>query len=237
MNSVVANTRRPCKLPVPLLVSMLIAFCSIAHAAAEEFPAPDWLNREQVSETMIINGIPSLVQHFESYKTIDELLEFYRKQWNNTTSEKPGYREAHVAPWYIISRLDGSYLYTVQVQQYGAFSIRGYLAVADLKAMQRSLKNDPPVPRMSGSKIINDVTSFDPGKKGRTLMLVNKYSVASNSSFYRNHYLERGWKRLLDTDSENAFVMVFRKHTEEAHLVITSTQGSTQIVMNIIEGI
>jgi len=237
MNSGVKNKSKSCKLIVSLLFLILLIFCNIAHAGPEEFPAPNWLNRVQVSDKMIINGIPSLVQHFEAYNTIDELLEFYRLQWNGSSHGTPGYREAHVAPWHIISRLDGAYLYTVQVQQDGALSIRGYLAIGDLKAMKKTLKNDNVVPRMSGSKIINDVTSFDPGKKGRTLMLVNKYSVVGNSNFYRNHYLERGWSKIMDTSSEDAFIMVFRKHKEEAHLVINNIQGSTQIVMNIVEGI
>lgn len=222
---------------MPLLFSILFVISNAAQAAPEEFPVPSWLRVVPVSDKMIINGIPSQVQHFEAYKKVDELLEFYQKQWNDSSSETSGYRTAQVAPWHIISRLDGSYLYTVQVQQDGAFSIRGYLAIADLKAMKNNLKNGKVVPRMSGSKIINDVTSFDPGKKGRTLVLVNRYSATSNSSFYRNYYLERGWAAIMDTSSEEAFILVFRKQKEETHLVINSIQGSTQIVMNIIEGI
>ena len=233
MNSSLKKKSNSCRLLVLLLLLIVLSVSNTAHAAPKEFPTPSWLNSVQVSEKMIINGIPSLVQHFEAYNTIDELLDFYRKQWENNT----GYREAEVAPWFVISRLDGPYLYTVQVQQEGAFSIRGYLAIADLKAMKKTLKNDNVVPKMSGSKIINDVTSFDPGKKGRTLMLANKYSVASNSNFYRNYYLERGWATLMDSNSEEAFILVFKKQNEEAHLVINNIQGSTQIVMNIIEGI
>ena len=237
MNSGIEGKGSPSGLILSLLFSALLVISNTAHAAPEEFPAPSWLNRVQVGEKMIINGIPSVVQHFEAYEEINELLEFYRKEWNDSTSETPGYREAQVAPWYIISRLEGSYLYTVQVQEEGAFKIRGYLAIADLKAMKKTLKNNSLVPRMSGSRIVNDVTSFDPGKKGRTLMLVNTFSVASNANFYRNHYLERGWATQMDSNSEEAFILVFRKRSKEAHLVLNHIQGSTQIVMNIVEEI
>jgi hypothetical protein len=237
MNSSIEGKGSPSGLILSLLFSALLVISNTAHAALEEFPAPSWLNRIQVGEKMIINGIPSVVQHFEAYKELNELLEFYRKEWNGSASGTAGYREAQVAPWYIISRLEGSYLYTVQVQEEGAFKIRGYLAIADLKAMKKTLKNDSLIPQMRGSRIINDVTSFDPGKKGRTLMLVNTFSVASNANFYRSHYLERGWAIQMDTNSEEAFVMVFKKRNKETHLVINHIQGSTQIVMNIVEGV
>ena len=236
MNNSIRSKSRLWQWPIFLWVVLLFAFSSSAHATPKEFPVPSWLNKVQVADQMIINGIPSLVQHFEAYKEIDELLEFYRRQWNDGSSGTPGYREANVSPWHIISRLDGHYLYTVQVQQDEAFNIKGYLAIADLKAMKKPLKSGSRVPLMGGSKIINDVTSFDPGKKGRTLLLINKYSVASNSNFYRNYYLDRGWGKLMDMNSEGAFIMAFAKHNKETHLVINHIEGSTQVVMNIIEG-
>jgi len=184
---------------------------------------------------MIINGVPSVVQYFEAHRETDDLLNFYRKRWKNGNQGKPGYREATFPPWSIVSRLDGNYLYTVQVQESGAFSINGYLAIADLKQMAKQKKESIPVPQMNGSRIVNDVTSFDPGIKGRTLMLTNKYSTVSNSQYYRNYYLERGWGKLMDADSDGTNVMAFRKRSKEAHLVISSLRGSTQVVMNLTE--
>lgn len=204
-------------------------------AAREEFPAPKWLDRVEVAEKMVINGLPSTVHSFKADKSIEELLDFYRQRWNDGPPGRPGYREASIPPWHIISRLDGRNLYTVQVQTNDASGLQGYLAIGDLEGLPKKGKNSSKVPRMDDSKVINDVISFDPGKKGRTLLLVNRYSVASNSAFYRNYYLDAGWGKLVDTDSEEAHLLVFKKYDQEAHLVINHLNGSTQVVMNIVE--
>ncbi len=66
---------------------------------------------------------------------------------------------------------------------------------------------------MSGSKIVNDLISNDPGKKGRTMMIANSFSVSSNTDYY----------------------LAFTRFGKEAHLVISKTGGSTMVVMNLIE--
>lgn len=210
-------------------------FQATAFAGSKDFPTPDWLNRTQIATTMIINGLPSSVHHFEAHKDLEQLLEFYRRQWNDGSDEKPGYKEVYVSSWHVISRLEDHHLYTVQVQQNDDFSITGYLAVADLKAMKKAQKNITSVAQMNGSQVINDVTSFDPGRKGRTLMLTNNYSTTSNSSFYRNYYQDRGWQKIMDNSEKEASIIVFRKNDKEVHLVINHIEGATQIVMNLVE--
>lgn len=216
-----------------LLVSLL--FNATAWAAPDDIPVPDWLSPATVGEKMVINGLPSTVYRFETHETVDALLDFYRDTWRD--EGKNSYREAHVAPWYVISRLVRNYLYTVQVKEEGSFTISGYLAVGDLAAMEKSRKHDKPVPLMDGSTVLNDVTSFDPGQKGRTVMLANKYSASGNSQFYRNYFRDRGWATVMDSSSDESFILAFKKRNLETHLVISTVQGVTHVVMNMVEEI
>jgi len=228
--------RRSSTSPLIVLLVGIFFFCSSqALAGSQPFPVPKWLDRTEVAEKMIVNGIPSTVDYFESYRGVEELLQFYRQQWNDGSNGRSGYREANVASWHVISRLEDGYLYTVQVQKNNGFGIKGYLAVADLKEIEKKEDRVASIPKMSGSRVINDSTSFDSGKKGRTLLLINKYSAASNSVFYRNYYLDRDWGTLVDTDSRGAFVLVFKKAGQETHLVISEKGGVSHVVMNIVE--
>lgn len=246
-NSRIATNRRtlerPKRFPAtwifapPLLWAVLLLFSlpMAVQAAGKDFPAPDWLDKVTVSDRMIINGLSSSVQYFEASRNMEELLRFYRRQWNDGKAARPGYRETTVEPWHIISRLHGRYLYTVQVQKDGPFIIKGYLAVADLKASRQENTMEHKAPKMRGSRIFNQSTTFDPGRTGHTLMIVNDFSIASNTEYYRNHYQERGWTKLVDMENDHARVLSFKKHARKTHLVIQQTGGATQIVMNLVE--
>jgi hypothetical protein len=139
-------------------------------------------------------------------------------------------------PWHIISRLNGRYLYTLQVRSSDSFSSSGYLAVTDLKTLKTRQTPGRNVPSMQGSRVVNDLTSFDPGRKSRTLLIMNSYSVAGNSEFYRQYYKDRGWKTMVDLAGDNGRTLVFSKFDRETHLVISRRSETTRIVMNILTG-
>ncbi len=237
MNSAPDFRRRYYRIFIFWLLFMAMTASDVAHAGPAKFPVPDWLTTTQIADEMIINGLPSQVQYFESDNSIPELLVFYRNNWQDKLSESQIYKETQAAPWQIISKFDGRYLYTVQVRSKNPWAITGYLAIADLKAAKKKPKKKPAVPQMSGSTVMSDSSSSDSGTLARTLMLINSYSAESNGSFYRNYYSSRGWTKVMDTQSENTFVLTFKKNSKDAHLVINPTGNTTQIVMNITEQI
>lgn len=209
----------------------------VLAADADEIPVPDWVKRVPVGKKMVIKGLPSTVHFFEAEKGLEEVLRFYRQRWEKGEGVKQGYREVEVPPWTIISRLSGGgrYLLTVQAQGDGPFQSMGYLAVADLKGMNKIPEPGRGVPKMKGSQVIDDLTSYDPGKKGRTLLLSNKFSVESNSEYYRNYYTGRGWGTLLDASNDGGQALAFGRFGKEAHIVITHNFDSTQVVINLVE--
>jgi hypothetical protein len=223
--------KRPILFLILILCTLSVTQSSYALGTQKKIPAPKWLEVTGVAQTMLINGLPSTVYHFEACRNAEELLEFYRQRWSGP--RKSGYREAHVAPWDVISRLDGKYLYTVQVRQDEYLHIRGYLAVANLAKIRKQQQGS--IPKMSGSKIINDVSSRDPGSKGRTLLLTNKFSVASNTAYYRQYYTARGWNLIMDKSGEKGSVLTFQIRNRQAHLVLSSTGKATMVVMTLMQ--
>lgn len=221
----------------PLLarISVGLTFCVLFTAyayAAPGIPAPDWLKRTKIAEKMVVNGIPSKVEYFEAERDVEEVLKYYRRRWSAMYAGHSGYREAHVEPWHIISRLEQRHLLTVQVRSSSALSADGYLAVADLDEIDTEKGDPEDIPKMAGSKVIDSNTSFDPGKKGEVVMLANKFSVAINGNFYRDHYSTRGWGALQDQELGGARVMAFRRFGTEVRLVVKESDMGSVVVIN-----
>lgn len=230
--------------PVHLFLTSLSAllFASIFMVeicGAVEIPNPKWLNPVLVADKMVINGLPSVVYYFKVDRAAEDVLQFYRTKWQMSEDGKnPGYKEVQADIWQVISRLsDKRYLLTVQVKNLGPFTSTGYLAIGDLKNMETRPDVGIDVPQMNGSKVVNDLTSHDPGKKGRSIMIVNDFSVQSNSDFYRQYYSDRNWSQLIDLPQQGGQVLAFRHFGKEAHLVINENFGSTQIVLLLVENL
>ena len=68
-------------------------------------------------------------------------------------------------------------------------------------------------------------------------MIVNDYSVQSNSAFYRKYYSDRNWSQLIDLPQQGGQVLAYRRFGTEAHLVINKNFGTTQIVLLLVENL
>lgn len=217
------------------LLAVAAAVLPAASSAAVAVPSPPWMERSAVAEKLIVNGIPSTVHHFQAQRSLEEVLMFYRSHWAGDGTGTPGYREAEVPPWHVISRLEGRHLLVVQAKKAADVS-EGYLAITDLQEIDVKHELGSKIPRLQGSEVVNDLTSIDPGSKGRTVMLFNGFSVARNSDYYREHYLGRGWGKVVDQETDDARVLVFGSDGRQAHLVISPSGARTQVVMNLVDG-
>jgi len=201
--------------------------------AGDQFPAPTWMEKTAVADEMLIHGRSSKVIYFQANRGVDAVLAYYRQRWNDGSPGHPGYREKTFPPWTVISRLDGLRLFTVQVKGDGEHA-SGYLAETNLKSSKKSaLRMD--IPKMSGSRILNDLTSRDPGQIGRTILITNHHSLEANNQFYRNYYREHGWANLADIAVEKGQTLVYAHDGQEAHLVIMPGYNTTNVVITVIE--
>ena len=217
------------------LLSLTVALAGPGWCFEADMPVPDWMETTAVAEKMVINGLPSQVHYFSAQQTVEELLDYYRLRWDDTKAGGKGYREVNAQYWRVISKLQGRYLLTVQARSKDAFTSEGYLAVADLQDIEGKNRETAVTPKMNGSEIINESTSIDGDTRGRTLLIVNSFSTATNSDYYRDHYLSRGWGQVMDQGSDSTRVLVFGRRGRTAHLVIDESGGTTRIVMNLVE--
>jgi len=208
--------------------------------AAPDFPPPPKAKVEWVGKNLEVNGIKSAVRNFHTNKSIEKVVEFYRKEWKRPVAKGlPGFVETiDSAPWYIISRIEDGYLLTVQVQvkkddDSGSW---GYLSMSPLPGKIDASDIGKGTPKMSGSQVLSEVKSKDPGKKATTLIISNNHSVSSNVAFYRNHYQAKGWTTESDRDLSQgkSHTLVFKTRRNRMTMMFMKDKNSTKIVINAV---
>ena len=224
-------------------VIALFSITQIVLAGAPDFPSPPGAAVEWVGQNIEVNGIKSSIRAFHSDKSIEKVVEFYRREWKRPVEKgKPGFMETiDAAPWYIISRIEDNYLLTVQVQvqKNDKSASWGYLSTSPLPGN----KSDKPVqlgsstPKMPDSHVLNEMKSNDPGKKATTLIISNNHSVGSNAAFYRNHYQGQGWT--VETDrklgADDAHSLVFKSRRNRVTIMILNDKNATRVVVNSVK--
>jgi hypothetical protein len=219
----------------------LISHSQAVLAGVPDFPPPPDASVEWVGKDIENGGIKTSIRAFRSNKTIEKVVEFYRREWKRPVEKgKPGFVETiDAAPWYIISRVEDDYLLTVQVQVQNDDDSRswGYLSTSPLPSDK---KNKPvelgiSTPKMSGSHVLNEIKHNDPGKSANTVFITNEQTVSNNAAYYRNFYESKGWAKETDLDSENSHALVYKTRTERVIIMLTKDKEFTRIVLNSVK--
>ncbi len=229
---------------------LLFTFLStLLLAATPDFPPPPESVVEWVGKDLEVNGIKTAVRAFHTRKSVEKVVEFYRREWKRPVAkDMPGYMETiDAAPWYIISRVEDDYLLTVQVQvkkndESGSW---GYLSTSPLpdkkknndnKRNNNNIELGKGVPKMPGSHILNETKSNDPGIKARTMIISNNHSVSSNVAFYRNHYQGGGWTVETDRDlgAGKIHTLVFKTKRNRITMMLMEDKKHTRVVINSV---
>ena len=216
-----------------ITVTVFIGLLALmAETQAEDFPAPPSATVENIAGSVTSMGMNLNIRRFKIERSVETVLTFYRNLWGKEASE------SEMPPWMMIGRIDGDHYYNVQVQSVAAGSW-GYLSISDLPGRLEDQSYEYPdggnFPKMNGSQVIDDQVSDDPGKKGRTLMIANGFSVKSNHSFYKNHYRNQGWNVVMDQQTEPrqaAYALYMTKGPKTVTLTIFESDGKTMVVAN-----
>lgn len=210
-------------------------------ACAEELncpamPEPD-ARLEWVAPYMLYNGVPMSVKRFDSERSVNDILAFYRRAWAGG-SAGPAAVEYPVGPWKNIAVARGKCFYTVQVQADGRGST-GLLSVTEAVDKPRIVSSEKVLPMLSGSQVINDIEHRDGGKNARTLVVRNTFSAESNADFYRRTLEDQGWSTLssyqMTTGKGPGITLVMKRGLAEASLVITRSGRDTTILANLVD--
>ncbi len=236
----IQHRTRICSLICTLV--FVISFSSLVIAGPPDFPAPPGAAVEWVGKNVQVNGIKSAIRAFHSKKSIEDVVKFYRREWQRPAEkDKPGYMESIDAyPWYIISRIEDGYLLSAQIQvkendQSGSW---GYLSLSPLpKDSNKATQLGTSVPKIAGSYVINEMKSEDPGKNANTVVISNTHSVISNADFYRQHYQSKGWTTETDRHlgRDEGHSLVFKNRRSRVTIMMLKDKNYTRVVVNSVK--
>ncbi len=211
----------------------LFSLHSTSFSAQWSFPAPRGAYVEWVAQDAEVNNLVIKARKFSSKQDMESVLAFYRELWSDN------YAEIDYGPWRMISAKNEGLMYTVQVQKStsgrGSFGILGVSDIADKILSDDFIQEiGKHFPKMQGSEVVSEMKMSDPGKNAKTILLSNKYSVASNVSYYKNHY--RDWQVRSDqsTGFTGPHTLTFTNGRKEVNLVISRDTGKTNIVANVV---
>lgn len=201
--------------------------------ASPKFPPPPGSKIGLITESMVFNGVEMNVRQFNSKRSVEEVLEFYREFWPKGTEKEPGFTEtAILEPWQIITRVEEGYLMTVQVTAAGRKGSTGLLGMSKLPDPENLPKLGNKIPKMSGSRVFNDIKTKDPGKNGRTVALLNDFTVENNANFYRDYYTGYGYGLDLDksVSGGDSHAQRYSQRGKVVTIVINKTADGTVVV-------
>jgi hypothetical protein len=223
--------------------SRVIALClgyllQPSYALAKQgFDGPPKASMQWVSQETQAMGMQMQIRRFQSNTlSVEGVLAHYRKIWGDQSAE------TDMPPWKMIGTKRGGRFWNVQVQSSGRRSSWGYLSTSDLPAIAEGkkklvLNQGQNFPKMAGSTVLNDFLQKDIGRKARTLLIENQFSVTSNTSFYREHYQNNGYAAVMDQANgrSSTHVLMLSKLKKEVTLTIQNSGGKTQVVVNEVE--
>jgi len=224
--------------PFSLRLARVLVFsaCALgtADAHASGFPqikVPPGAETQWVAEDMVHNGVPMRIRRFTTRDDVQSVIDYYFTRWVPPGTSREVITS--LGPWSVLARPRGRYVLSVQVRAADR-GAEGFLAVSDLGKAKLHRKLGAGFPHLRGTQVLGDSQSRDHGRKARTLVLRNDFSMDANHAFYEQQLGAAGWTKTgQGTRSQDAWVTLFQRQSVELTLVVESAQGGTIVVANL----
>ncbi len=200
----------------------------------------DKLKVSAVAPHFSYNGARQNIAKFDSGEGREAVAGAYLKRWQAHPLAPLDARVVSHGRWLIVSKIIGDCLHTVQLDK-SAFKASGYVSTRHLDADQAPVVLGKNFPKLYGSNVISDMAHDDPGKKARTLMIANNFSIDANAEFYLRTVGGEGWQAVSDHHvpmqkrSVASRALTFRKGTEQQVIVITESASGSNVVVQWME--
>lgn len=163
-----------------------------------------------------------------------EVLDFYRGIW---TAKSQKVELTQMGEWETVATESQGCFYTVQVRPAAGNGAYALLGVTNPAAITSTVLGQG-FPNLSGSTIVNDMKFNDAGKLGRTLVLTNPSSPDMVANFYMNALRADRWtavsQQRLAPGGSAQIIQIWKRGTEESHIVIAAKSGITNVVVNVV---
>jgi hypothetical protein len=220
-------------------IALLVLVClPWAVEAWPSFDRPDFIETDWVANDLVYNGNHMYIENFHCDCQYEKILDFYRKQWSNIDDK--GYVENDLGELKQISRGNEEYFFSVQVKSDPENTEKsvGRLVIRELPG-QRSTRIvlGSGVPMMGNSEVVSDISDAMPGKRARTVVLLNEKSIVDNMDFYRNHYESAGWNSFLTPvdPSVGSQALSYRKDGVDVNVAIHEQAGVSVVLFNEVK--
>lgn len=208
----------------------LALLVAVPLAAAADWPQvaePEDAQSEWVSKHMIYNGIPMRASRFTSSQSVQQVLDFYNRQW-------PGQTVVHVVgPKTVVGHSERTHFVTIEIEARGS----GSQAQVGIVELGKDKPRQPPGAdflKPGGTQVVNDIQYLD--NPGRTLAMENTLSPFQSESFYRSRLPAEGWQ--LEGNATpcsmiaNSCVARYSKGKQEMTMTFSRHEQGTSIVVN-----
>jgi hypothetical protein len=242
MNATVANmnprTVAPAWGGVSFLLWLGLVFTPHVWAfATPKIPVQDDMTITVVADHMDFNGVQMASYEVHSRRSLDDVVNFYKSAWTGRVAVSEMQVGSGTGSWTVLSHRDGDYLITIQLQADEPSGCSGFAAVSDaFSGEQRRQADSFPMP--AGSKVVNDITANDPGKRSRTLVLQNSDSVQSNLNFYRAQLQRQGWSEVGNADEaglpqqwQGQQALLMNRDGDQLNLAVDRSADTSTIVI------
>lgn len=186
-----------------------------------------------VSNSMVVNGLPMRVLHFDGDQTAGEVLAYYRQLWRGKGPLAA--MEHELDGWQVISAMRADCFYTVQVRAAGLGS-QALLSVSEMPDERAGKVRRWSLPMPPSSELLSDIAHDEPDKPGQTWVVTNGFSPRANADYYAQNLAGQGWT-LIDEQSpqvggQSHVVMRLRKDLALLELVISQKGSGSTVVAN-----
>lgn len=197
-----------------------------------EMPFPKQAKVDIVSQEMLFNGIPMKTWSMQVDMSLEEAVEFYRRQWKPIKDAL--YDEKEIDSAVYINSNQGGFLLTAKVtSQLGRVS--GVMGISHLAELNKNYQLGENFPLPRGSIVINDIFETDPGAEHRYLLFHTQQSVASSYRHFLKKFTDKGWRTVNATidPAASGAVINLNKNSREANIVLQKLARGTQVNADI----
>ena len=208
--------------------------------ACPTFDRPDFVETDWTANDMVYNGVHMYIENIHCDCQYEKILNFYRKHWAEGEIDEKGFVENDLGELKQISRGDEKYFFSVQVKSdpTDAEKSVGRLVITELPGNRSTtVALGSGVPMMGNSEVVSDISDAMPGKRARTVLLLNEKSIVDNMDFYRIHYENAGWNSFLTPvdPSVGSQALSYRKNGVDVNIAIHDQAGVSVVLFNEVK--
>lgn len=211
------------------LLILMMLLTPVVQALEIDALLPPGVGTGGINGQMQFNGLPLGLHQFESEQSPQQILLWYRKQWQGRADE------TEIEQWRQISTFFPPVFVTAQLRSNGDGGTLGRLIISDFS------KQQDPKPSLlpAGARLMTDLVSNQGPTQGRLTVLRTRDSVSETLGWYVHALNRDGFSKV--SDAENAQsgsrVVRFVRGDKTAQLVILPLDSGSEVMLTQTDGV